>query len=520
MKPGVLFTWPAYRHPDHEAIVFQETRITYDQVNCNINRLANSLISIGLSKGQKVAVLMNNCVELVECLLGVPRAGLIVILLNARQSAKEHLEIMNDCEVDCLILSSSFETIIEPIISLIPSLKHIIVAGNKYKGQPNTSYSELVSGHPTTEPSVEVMPDEVLRLQYTSGTTGKPKGTIYSFEMIYNWMTNMIINLDQPIYPWDVNLNVGPLTHAAGNNFMLYFIKGAKNIILERFDEERVLWTIQKEKVTSMLLVPTMITRLLSHPKLFSYDLSSLRRIWYGTAPISADKLEEAISAFGPIFRQNYGMTECPQPITFLSPEEHVIRGTEEQRRRLASAGRPALGVEIKLVDQDGQVVSKDEIGEVAIRTNKIASGYWKKEELTAAAFRNGWFFAQDMARMDSAGYIYIVDRKADMIISGGFNIYPHEVEKILLEHEAVEETAVIGVPDELWGESVKALVVIREGFTISEQELIEFCRNNMTSYKKPKTVEFVTSLPRNTYGKINRRALREPYWKGRDRRV
>jgi acyl-CoA synthetase (AMP-forming)/AMP-acid ligase II len=301
---------------------------------------------------------------------------------------------------------------------------------------------------------------------------------------------------------------------------MLYFIKGARNVILERFDEDEVLWTIQNERITSMLVVPTMITRLLSHPNLHSYDLSSLKRIWYGTAPIPPEKLAEAVSAFGSIFRQNYGMTECPQPVTFLTPEEHVIEGKNEEVRRLASAGRPALGVELEIIDKHGNPVKPGEIGEIRIRSNKVAKGYWKKNDLTASCFKDGWFYAQDMATTDPEGYVYIVDRKNDMIISGGFNIYPSEVEKVLTDRDDVKEAAVIGIPDEIWGESVKAFVILENSARVSEKELIDYCRKNLSSYKKPKSIEFVQSLPQSSVGKLDRRALRESYWKDMDRRI
>jgi acyl-CoA synthetase (AMP-forming)/AMP-acid ligase II len=443
---------------------------------------------------------------------------MIYIALNARHSATEHRDILNDAEADAIIFNADFYDTIDPIISSVESLRHLIVIG---KAVPGTiSYDKLVSAHRETEPRMEISDNDILRLQYTSGTTGVPKGAIYPFRMIYSWMENMLINLDKPISPKDANLNVGPITHATGNNLMLYFIKGARNVILERFDEDEVLWTIQNERITSMLVVPTMITRLLSHPNLHSYDLSSLKRIWYGTAPIPPEKLAEAVSAFGSIFRQNYGMTECPQPVTFLTPEEHVIEGKNEEVRRLASAGRPALGVELEIIDKHGNPVKPGEIGEIRIRSNKVAKGYWKKNDLTASCFKDGWFYAQDMATTDPEGYVYIVDRKNDMIISGGFNIYPSEVEKVLTDCEDVKEAAVIGIPDEIWGESVKAFVILENSARVSEKELIDYCRKNLSSYKKPKSIEFVQSLPQSSVGKLDRRALRESYWKDMDRRI
>ena len=270
-----------------------------------------------------------------------------------------------------------------------------------------------------------------------------------------------------------------------------YAIRGATNVVLDKFDIELVLQTIEKEKVTAVLFIPTMMNMILMHPKLQAYDLGSLKRIWYGTAPMAPEKLKEAIKIFGNIFRQNYGLTEAPQPITYLGPEDHIIGGTERERRRLASAGKPALGVAVKIVKDDGLAIKPGEIGEITIQTNQLMKEYWKNPEATAEAFRGGWFHTGDMATIDEDGFIYIMDRKNDMIISGGFNIYPREVEDAIMTHPQVAEAAVIGIPDEVWGESVKAFVVVKPGAVLTEEEIIQSCKEHLASYKKPKSVEF-----------------------------
>jgi acyl-CoA synthetase (AMP-forming)/AMP-acid ligase II len=326
--------------------------------------------------------------------------------------------------------------------------------------------------------------------------------------------------MDQPIGPWDVNLNSGPLTHAAGLMMMVYYSRGAINIVLPAFDEEEVLKTIECERVTSVLLIPTMLYRVLMSPNLKSYDLSSVNRIWYGTAPMAVERLKEGIRVFGNVFRQNYGMTEIAQPITFLGPDDHITEGTEAQMKRLLSAGRPAMGVEVKVVGEEGREVEPGEIGEILLRSNKLFKEYWKMPDETAEAFKGGWFHTRDMATVDEDGYIYIMDRKSDMIISGGFNIYPREVEETIMAHPGVAETAVIGVPDDIWGEAVKAMVVPKEGVELTETEVIQYCKGNLASYKKPKSVDFIKEIPKNLYGKVNRRALKEPFWQGLDRRV
>jgi len=301
---------------------------------------------------------------------------------------------------------------------------------------------------------------------------------------------------------------------------MTYYSRGATNIILPRFDEHEILETIERERVTSLLLIPTMLYRLLMVPDLQSFDLSSVRRIWYGTAPMAVEKLTEAIRVFGNVFRQNYGMTEIAQPITYLGPEDHVIDGAPTQKRRLSSAGRPAMGVEVKVVNENGQPVEPGRVGEILIRSNKLMKGYWKKPEETAEAFEGGWFHTRDMAMVDEDGYLYIMDRKSDMIISGGFNIYPREVEDVIMSHPGVAEAAVIGVPHEMWGEAVKAMVVLKDGVLLTDAEIIEHCRKSLASYKKPASIDFIKEIPKNLYGKVDRRVLKEPFWKGHDRWV
>ena len=519
MKPGLLFTWPLTRYKDHTAVVFREVRLTFSQMDAAINRLSNGLLALGLTKGSKVAVLMENSLESATSLLAIPRAGLTYVSLNARHSARENMEVLNDSEADALIADDAFLDLLKPVLPSVPSLKHVIAVGAQRSGR--FTYRDLVAVQPDSAPDVEVDEDsDIERLQYTSGTTGRPKGVSWTFRIGYHVMTSVLMNLDQPIGPSDVNLNIGPLTHAAGLMMMTYYSRGATNIILPRYDEQEVLKAIEREKVTSLLLIPTMLYRLLMVPNLKSFDLSSIRRIWYGTAPMAVEKLTEGIRVFGNVFRQNYGMSEIAQPITYLGPEDHVIGGTPTQKRRLSSAGKPAMGVEVKVVDENGNPVVPGRVGEILIRSNKLMKGYWKNPEETAEAFKGGWFHTRDMATVDEDGYIYIMDRKSDMIISGGFNIYPREVEDILLSHPGIAEAAVIGVPHELWGEAVKAVVVLKGGVNVSETELVDHCKRTLASYKKPASIDFVTEIPKNLYGKINRRALKEPFWKGQDRLV
>jgi acyl-CoA synthetase (AMP-forming)/AMP-acid ligase II len=521
MRRGNLRAWAFYRYPDRTAYIFGDREISFREMIARSGRLCNGLLSIGLRQGHKAAVLLNNSVETLDCQGGIGRVGLTVVPLNPRHSSQEHAYVLNNSEVDAVILSADFLDLISPILPSAEKVKHVIVIGAR-GGEPEgmIPYEKLIEGQPETAPLLETDDDQIDRIQYTSGTTGRPKGAVSTAEITYSRMMNILINLDLPILPSDINLVVGPLAHAAGVMNGIYNIRGATNIIMSGFDEEEILKTIEREHVTSILLVPTMLIRLLMVPNLTSYDLSSLKRIWYGTAPMPKERLKQAIEIFGNIFRQNYGMTEAPQPITYLGPEDHIIKGTEEKVRRLASAGRPALGVNLRIVKEDDTPIQPGEMGEIQIQGPQLMKEYWKMPEATADAFREGWFHTGDMGTFDEEGYVFILDRKQDMIISGGFNIYPREVEDVLMAHPGVVEAAVIGIPDDVWGESVKAFVVPKEGFTITAEEIIQFCRDNIASYKKPKSVDFVQELPKNTYGKVVRKDLKTPYWKGLDRKV
>ena len=519
MRPGLLYMWPLTRYGDRTAIVFKDRRLTFFEADALINRLCNGLLSLGLEIGRKVAVLIDNGVESAAALIAIPRAGLVYVTLNARHSAREHADVLNDSEADALIVSERYIDELDPFLPSVASLKHTVVIGSPGPGR--LTYEELTADRPETAPDIDVDEHRDLeRIHYTSGTTGKPKGGVWTFRIGHNVLTSILMNLDRPIGPDDVNLNCGPLSHAAGLMFMVYYSRGATNIVLPRFDVAEVLETIERERVTTVLFVPTMLYRILSHPDLPRYDLSSVKRVWYGTAPIAPERLREGVRVFGNVFRQNYGMTEIPQPITYLGPEDHVTDGTEKQLKRLASAGKPAMGVELKVLDEEGNPVEPGRIGEIVLRSDKLMLEYWKKPEETAEAMRDGWLHTRDMAKIDEDGYVYIVDRKSDMIISGGFNVYPREVEDVLMAHPAVQEAAVIGVPDDVWGEAIKAVVLLKTGAEASAGELIEHCKANLAGYKKPRSVEFVRDIPKTLSGKINRRAVREPYWEGFDRRI
>jgi acyl-CoA synthetase (AMP-forming)/AMP-acid ligase II len=318
----------------------------------------------------------------------------------------------------------------------------------------------------------------------------------------------------------DVLLLSGPLTHASGMFLQPFLYQGGTILIQDKFDPDTLLAAVERWRVTYTFMVPTMLNRLATHPGLGRYDISSLKQVAYGGAPMAPARIREAWEALGPVLSQGYGGGETTGGLILFSTEDHA-RAIREVPKRLASCGRPIGESEVRVVNEAGQAVQGDEVGEIVVRGPDVFAGYWKEPELTKQAFdAEGWLHTGDLAKVDEEGFIYIVDRSKDMIISGGFNVYPTEVEQALYAHPAVYEACVVGVPDDTWGEAVKAVVVLRPGMQATEAEIVRHCREVLADFKKPRSVEFVAELPRNPNGKISRKAVREPYWAGRDRRV
>jgi long-chain acyl-CoA synthetase len=515
---GGMLRWPAENYPDKIAVRFEGQEMTFRQVNERINRLANGLIDLGLKRGDRVAALLYNSPRAIETRFALMKAGLCMVPINIRQSEEENTYIINHSESTVVILDDEYLPKWERMRGQCPAVRSVIVAGQN----PATglSYEEVIRSSSPREPEVMVSLDDLERIAYTSGTTGRPKGVMKTIGNDLARLRNDFLNQDYLTSSGDIMLNVAPLTHAARELFRKHYIKGACNIIFRRFDEAEILETIQRERVTAAMFVPTMIVRLVLHPGVRDYDLSSLRRIYYGTAPIAAEKLRLACDLFGNILRQSYGLSEATQPVFLLFPEDLAIPDAEKRARRLTSAGRPVLGIEARIVNERGEEVAPGEAGEILIRGENVMKGYWRDPQATADVLKDGWFFTGDVAKRDEDGFIYIVDRKKEMIISGGFNIYPREVEQAIESHPSVAEAAVIGVPDETWGEAVKALVVLKPDTSATPEEIIELCKTKIASYKKPHSVEFLGSLPKNFQGKVMRRTLRDRYWQNRERKI
>jgi len=504
--------------PDQEVLVHKETRLTTRQLLERIYRVSNALLSLGLEKGDRVAVLLQNCHQCVECFYGIHSAGLVMVPMNARNSAREHLYMLENAEAKAILMGAEF---IDAIRSILPEAKTVsralCVTGEAQEDM--LSYEEMIRKASPEEPSVEIREDDIISIRYTSGTTGTPKGVIHDHRSSVVTLYNPLMD-GFPIEPGDTVALMGPVTHASGSMILPHIVRGGKVIILSGFDPKGILDLIETERVSTLYLVPTMIVMILAQPDLREYDLSSLKTIRYGASPIAPDVLKRAIEVFGDVFVQGYGLTEGSMPLTLLTKEDHIMDGTEERLRRLGSIGREVTVAKVKIMDEHGNFLPPGEIGEIVVQSDQLMKGYWKNPDATAEALRGGWLHTRDMGYMDEAGYIYLVDRKDDMIVSGGFNVYPKEVEDVLYMYPAVLEAAVFGVPDEKWGEGVRAAVSLKEGMDATEEQIIQHCRKHLAGYKKPLKVDFLQELPKSLYGKILRRKLREPHWKGRGRKV
>lgn len=517
-NPGQGIDWAGRRFGGRCAVVDGSRRLSFLDVQRRGNQIANALLAQGLSAGSRVAKLMNNCAEIIEIGFGVTKAGGASINLHARNSAEEHIYMLEDSEAEFLFVDEAHREQVPAIQKTCGCLRHIVGVG--WEEEAVAPYERWIGKASDKDPNIEVTLDGLFHLHYTSGTTGRPKAVVNTHRTHRAWMANFFTNLDSRYGVEDAMVHAGPMTHASYSFIEITFLRGARNVILPRFDPELFLDAVERERGTTTYLVPAMILMLIESGRLGRGDVSSLHTVNYGAAPISEENLRRAIEAFGPVFRQVYGLTEARQPIAVLQPWEHLPDGAPREQRRLASCGRPALGVTLALLDEEGQPVPRGEVGEICVRGDYAMAEYWKDPEATAAAMRGGWVHTGDLATEDEEGFLYIVDRKKDMIISGGYNIYPAEVERVLCRHPGVAEAVVIGVPDKRWGEAVKALIVLRPGAQADAAELVRFTRNRIASYKKPKFIEVVDNLPKSPQGKILRREIRDRHWQGRSRKV
>ncbi len=504
--------------PEKIASICGTTRLTFQQVDERVNRLSSALAELGVARGDRVAILSLNCHRFLELYYGVPQLGAIVVPINFRLTSPEIKYIVDHSGAKIIAVDPALTQLIEAVRTQLESVEHFILMSDQSR-EGYLAYEDLLANGSPTLYAPEVSDDELLGLFYTSGTTAEPKGVMLTHK-------NMLSNIahSEGVYnylPDDVYLHAAPMFHLAdGAAVFSHTSRGATQVFIPRFDPKQVLETIAREQVSLILLVPTMLNFLLQHPDLDSYDLSSLRHLTYGASPIAPDLLRRAMKILNCQFGQGYGLTEASPLLTVLMPEDHLVTD-EKSERRLASCGKPVRGVDVRVTKEDGSEVKPGEVGEIIARGPNIMLGYWKRPEDTEDVLREGWLHTGDLATVDEEGYIYLVDRKKDMIVTGGENVYSTEVEAVLYAHPAVKEAAVISIPDPDWGEAVHACVALRDGKQVTADELAEFCRERLANYKVPRSIEFIEGeLPKGGTGKILKKQLRERFWKDRARRI
>jgi long-chain acyl-CoA synthetase len=499
----------ALLYSDEEAFVCGGRRITFSQFNRRVNRLIRSLWRSGVRKGGVIGILSWNCLEYTDFYGAAMKGGFIASPFNPRLHREELEYLINYSEASTLFVGPELLETVERLKSYLSGVRNYICLEGSAPGM--VSYNEMLGGDDSDEPDVEVEKDDPVIILYTSGTTGLPRGALYTHAQKLD--NTRIKALEMGTKLGDRHLMILPFFHIGGDSHVWpFFLTGGCNVILPNrsFDPVTVLRTVQEEKVTDMQLVPTQLSALLSHPDLEKYELSSLNRIYYAASPMPVELLRRGLELFGAIFAQGYGQTESGPQICTLPKEAHrVLDKSAEDQKVLASCGQPSLGVHVRVVDKDNRDVGPGAVGEILAQSNSIMTEYWKKPKETAETIVEGWLHTGDLAYYDEKGFIYIVDRKKDMIVSGGENVYSREVEDVLYKHPAVAEAAVIGVPDPKWVERVHAVIALKAGTRATEKELIAFCKEHIASYKTPKSVEFVDSLPKNPQGKILKKEIR-----------
>ncbi|MEU6602835.1 class I adenylate-forming enzyme family protein [Streptomyces flaveolus] len=506
----------AYReYAQRAAVESNEGELTYAALGERVHRIVGGLGELGMQPGERGAILLDNCPEFFEIEQALFVGGFVRCAISVRLHEREVLHILHDCGASVVFASAAWVDRLAGVRDQLPQLRQVITVSG---GKGDVTLDALRAAVPPPH-LVLPAPTDPAAILYTSGTTGVPKGATLSHT---NWMT-MVRNsmLELPPGDADVVLHVAPLSHLSGYVAPTYFARGAKHLTSSKFDAGRTLDLMRDRSVTVLPMVPTMLNLLVMAADGREERYPSLRTVVYAGSPIAPDRLLRAQEIFGEVFVQFYGLSETPMPLTCLSARDHAAAASGGSPARLASAGRVCPFVEIKVLDDDGHVVESGEVGEVVVRGDQVMMGYWGRPEATAEIVdADGWVRTGDVGRMDDEGYLTIVDRKKDMVVTGGFNVYPTEVENAIFSLPAVAEVAVVGIPDSVWGESLKAIIVRRPGHELTADEVVAACTSQLAAYKKPRSVEFVDQLPKTASGKIMRRQLRERYWQGTNRLV
>jgi len=529
--------------PQKRAIVCGGKHWTYQEFCSRVHQLSRCLKGFGLKKDDKVAILHPNCHIFLEAYYAIPQLGAISVPINTRLSPREIAFILQDSESKILIADSMFKNQLDPIRKEIRGIKKILWTGEDQgnssppdpppkasaRGRTRRNHSiDLNYEKALQQEDVGLLPappidgEDIAQIYYTSGTTGRPKGVMLSHKNVTTHALGTIAEVH--LTDGDVWVHVAPLFHLADAwaTWAVTWV-GGTHVLVREFDARVVLETIQREKVTLTNLIPTMLNLMVNHPDTGRFDYSSLRVLLSGGAPIAPEVVRKIVETFKCDYIQTYGMTETSPYLTLSVLKEHLKKLSHEDQLRFKSkTGREFIGVELKVVNEQGKEVKKDEkeIGEIIVKGDIVTKGYWKLPEETKKSIKKGWLYTGDMAVIDEEGYVTIVDRKKDMILTGGENVYSTEVENILYMFPAILECAVVGVPDQKWGEAVKAIVVLKPRQQATEQEVIQFCKERMAHYKAPKSIDFIGALPRTGSGKIHKKNLRDKYWEGFEKKV
>ena len=511
--------------PTKPAIVCGNQRWSYRQFSERINRLSLCLRGWGIEKSDKVAILHPNCHCFLEAYYAVAQIGAVSVPINYRLSPREIAFLLQDSESKVLIAHRELQKLVDPVRSEIGIVEKIVWTGKEgslLEPRDVTYETALRSAgsHSISEPGTQE--EDVAQIYYTSGTTGRPKGVMLSHKNVSTHALGTIVELH--LTDRDVWVHVAPLFHLADAwaTWAITWV-GGTHVLVREFDAKIVFEVIERERVTLTNLIPTMLNLMVKHPAVGDYDYSSLRVLLSGGAPIAPEVVRRIVETFKCDYIQTYGMTETSPYLTLSLLKEHLRSlPYEDQLRFKSKTGREFIGVNLKVVNERGEEVKRNEkeVGEIIVKGDIVTKGYWKLPEETAKAIKNGWLFTGDMAVIDEEGYVTIVDRKKDMILTGGENVYSTEVENVLYLDPVILECAVVGVPDEKWGEVIKGIVVLRPEQHATEAEIIQFCKDRIAHYKAPKSIDFVDTLPRTGSGKIHKKCLRDKYWEGYDKKV
>ncbi|WP_332813844.1 AMP-binding protein [Ramlibacter sp.] len=496
-------------HGNRPATFHGDSVRDYRWLDDQVGRLASALLALGLAAGDRVGLLLDNEPRGLVGLFGPLRAGMAIVPMNPKLHSSEHAYMLEDCGARVVVASKRF---VEPLMSANGLPAGLLVLGIDCDEGcfPNVrSFDSLLAGSQPDVHDANVSPDALAWIFYTSGTTGRPKGAMLTHRNLMTMVSTQLIECN-PVKPDDRLAYMAPLSHSNGLMAFQHVARAAGHVFptFQGFRTGEFYELVERHRVTTAFMVPTMIQMMLDDPSHRQHDISSLHTIIYGGAPMYVERLKEAIETFGRIFVQGYAQGEAPMGCTYLPKDEHHTASPEAERR-LASAGRECIHVEVRIFDDDDRPLPANTPGEVVVRGDLVMHGYWQNPKANQDTLRNGWLHTGDIGYLDGDGYLFITDRKKDMIISGGSNVYPREIEEVLYQHPAVHEATVFGIPDRKWGERIVAAIVRKEGERLEEAEVVAWCLQHLASFKKPSEVRFVDTLPKSGYGKILKRDVR-----------